>query len=258
MLLGHPPGFYLGFWAGPGYLMLLPLGLVLRGQRPFRRDPIARGLLLYAFAFSIAWFLVKQAVRHFLPGLVLLAVVSGTILERLDYQARWVRNLAYAALCLSLFIGWGFFAGLNSTNATLLAALGVLSPEAYIARWTDEVANYPVFPDSELLAYANTHLPPDARVVNFHANLALYYPQDQLSATIREPENLWVSDDVGILLAVFERYDADYLLIWKSAPGASENRPLILQPSFYGTYGELIYESPRTYLYRIHRQPIAG
>lgn len=255
--LGHPPGFYLGFWAGPAYLMLLPLGLLLpHASQPSdqsRPDPVVRGLLLYVFAFSIAWFLVKQAVRHFLPGFVLLAVVSAIMLVRVDEQARWLRNLVYAGLALTMAVGLGFFAGLNTTNGALLAALGVRSPEQFIAHWVDQVVTRdPLFPDSELLAYARTGLPAEARVVNFHANLALYFPQDQLSVTLREPENAWLTGDETALLDVFDRYQADYLLVWKGEYIPLSDRPLILQPSFYETHGEMVFESPRTYLYRIN------
>jgi hypothetical protein len=247
--LGQPPPFYLGFWAGPAFLMILPLGLLLN-----RRDYVARRLLLYAFLFSIAWFLVKQAVRHFLPGLALLAVVSGAILVRLDGVPRWLRNTIYAALNLSLALGVAFWAGINNTNGTLPAALGLLTPEGYIARWTDQVVNDPTFPDSEIVAYANTHLGPGARMVNFHANNALYWWPDQVTSTLREPVDAWESEDEATLLATFERYHVDYLLVWKAdlegTPDPAD-RLLILRPEFYEAHGALVFESPRTYLYRI-------
>lgn len=247
--LGHPPPFYLGFWAGPAYLMLLPLSLLLPRQHPQQPDRMARGLLLYAFLFSIVWFLVKQAARHFLPGLVLLAVIAGTILRRVDEQPPWVRRTVFGALGAGLALGTGVFLGINRTNGTLLAATGRLTPEEFIARWADTVVSAG-FPDSEILSYLNTELEPGARVYNPHANLALYFRHDQVSASTREPTNAWLTDDEETLLETFDRYNVDYLVVFKFSQG-SDSLPLILRPEFYETHGVRIYESPRTYLYRI-------
>jgi hypothetical protein len=248
--LGHPPPFYLGFWAGPAYLILLPLGLLLG-----KRERVTDGLLLYAFLFSIAWFLTKQAVRHFLPGLALLAVVAGYVLRRLDEEPSWLRHAVYAALAPSLAVGVAFMGGIVAGNGAHLAALGMLSPEAYVARWTDDVAANDTFPDSEVMSYLNTHASPGERVLTRHAHLSLYFQTDLVARSNRESADVWVTSDEATLLRAFDERGIDYLLIFKSDLQSAEQNPnsdlpLFSQPAFYEDHAELVLETRRTFLYR--------
>jgi hypothetical protein len=245
--LGHLPPFYLGFWAGPAFLILVPLGLLLG-----KRERLTDGLLLYTFAFSIAWFLVKQAVRHFLPGLVLLAVVSAYALRRMDEEPQWLSHVVYATLAACLALGVALWAGIVYSNGAYRPALGIQSPEAYLAHWADEVADDPTFPDSAAIAYVNTHLQAGERILTQHAQLALYYRADLLTTSHRQPTNIWATRDEAALLDALDANGVGYLLIFKSdLAGDNADLPLYSRPAFYERHTELLLETPRATLYRL-------
>lgn len=247
--LGHPPPFYLGLWAGPAFLMLIPLGFVLG-----KRERVTDGLVAYAFLYSVAWFLTKQAVRHFLPGLALLAVVAGYVLDRLGEEPRWLRHAIYAALTPALALGVAFWGGIIVSNGAHRAALGVLRPEAYVARWVDDVVTVPTFPDSEILNYARTELDGDARILTLHTPLTLYFSQDMVSASWGDRVNVGELDTEKELLDYLGHNGIDYLLIFKADLVALEggrDLPLFSQPGFYEEHAELEVETARTALYRL-------
>jgi len=251
--LGHPAPFYLGFWAGPAYLMVIPLGLLLG-----KRERVIDGLLLYAFLFSIAWFLTKQAVRHFLPGLVLLAVVAGYMLRRLDEEPRWLGHVVYAALVPSVALSVAFWAGIIHGNGAYLPAFGLLTPDAYVARWLDVVVDDDTFPDSEIVAYTNAHLDSDARILTKHTPVSLYFAQDVVPSVWGDRVKVDTIDDETELLSTVEQHGIDYLMIYKVDLERAESDPdfflpLFSQPSFLAEHAELVVETPRTYLYRVER-----
>lgn len=243
--LGHPPPFYLGFWAGPAYLMLLPVGALLR-----KYDRWTNAFVLYAFLFSIAWFVVKQAVRHFLPGLILLAVVVAYILHRLEEEPRWLRHLIYLPLTLSLALATAFWAGIIAGNGAYRPALGLQTPQEYVWHWTDTVVTTEDFPDGDILDFAHDELSPDARILTMHTPYSLYFAQDMVSFNWGDRFNIASLDNEDALLDYLVAHNIEYLLIYKSDL-ANADLPLFSQPEFYETRATLVVETRRTLLYRL-------
>jgi 4-amino-4-deoxy-L-arabinose transferase-like glycosyltransferase len=172
MSLGHPPEmhFYLGFIAGPIFLLAIPIGLLLR---LYRGERTVWQMLAYAFVFSIIWFVVKQAARHFLPGLMLLAVAAGLALWRL-YRAPAATRVI-VRLCALLIFAWNLVNGLGVLYWSGAWRVGLLleTREEYLVRWHDVVIT-PDFPDWETITYLNAHLTGDDRILTTNATSALY------------------------------------------------------------------------------------
>ncbi|MGF1503524.1 MAG: glycosyltransferase family 39 protein [Anaerolineae bacterium] len=242
--LGHGPEFYLGFIAGPVFLLAVPIGIalgLLRGEKALWR------MLAYAMVFSVAWFFVKQAARHFLPGLMLLAVVAGNVLWRLDQQSpvwprRIVLSMAGLALTWNLISIWGV---LYWSGAWRVAA-GIESREAYLVRWHDTVITAD-FPDWGTLEQLNT-LGAEARVVSLHATMPLYAAPDLVSGNWGDRIAYQGITDPDELLALFEAHDIGYVLTWTiDEPDAA----LFASPAFLDEHADLIYDGPRAQLYRL-------
>jgi 4-amino-4-deoxy-L-arabinose transferase-like glycosyltransferase len=242
--LGHGPDFYLGFIAGPIFLLALPVGMLrgwLRGERAAWR------MLGYAFVFSVVWFLVKQAARHFLPGLVLLGAVAGFILWHLAAErgaaGRIVQIMAVFVLswnCISS-------AGVLYWNGAYRVALGIDSPTSYLQRWHDEVIT-PVFPDWETITVLNDRLGPTDRVLAEYATSPLYIEPQLVSGNWGDRQRVDDIDDIDELLRYLSAHNIRYVLDYSADP---ENVPLYTSPAFLAAYGELLYDGPRTQLYRI-------
>jgi hypothetical protein len=188
----------------------------------------------------------------------LLAVVVGYMLRRLDEEPRWLGHAVYGALALSLAIGVAFWAGIIHGNGAYLPAFGVLSPEAYVARWLDEVVADDAYPDSEILAYTGARLETGARVLANHSPLPLYFAQDIVTGNWGDRVNVGSIEDEAALLDYLDRYDVDYLMVFKTDLARAEQDPgyvlpLFTRPSFFEEHAALVVETPRTYLYRVER-----
>jgi 4-amino-4-deoxy-L-arabinose transferase-like glycosyltransferase len=244
MSLGHPPKFYLGTLVGPIFLLALPVGLILgmlRGERALWR------MLGYAFVFSIVWFLVKQAARHFLPGLILLAVVTGFILWRIDQQGtrtgRVVLAMAILALCGNLVSELGVL----YWNGAYRVALGIESRDEYLQRWHDEVI-IESFPDWETITTLNERLGPADRVLTPHGGSLLYIEPQVVSDVWGDRERYDIISQVDVLLDTLARNNIRYILTYKIDP---PGEALYTDPAFLADHAELLYDGPRTRLYRI-------
>jgi 4-amino-4-deoxy-L-arabinose transferase-like glycosyltransferase len=244
--LGHPAPFYLGWWAGPVYLIVLPLGLILG-----RCERRTKGLLWYAFLFSIAWFLTKQAVRHFLPGLVALAVAAGATLRRLDDEPDWLRGVIYGAVGLAMAVGMAFGAGIMLSNGAYRVAFGLQSPEEYVLAWADEHAG-PRWADADMMRYINANLSPDERVLTVSALMPLYVEPQIVPRRWgdRFPIDSLESDEA--LLGYMHAHGIDCLLIFRhDLEGPDGDLPLFSRPAFLEAHAELVYASERALLYRL-------
>ncbi len=245
MSLGHTqPGFYLGFIAGPIFLLAIPVGLVLgllRGERTVWRT------LGYAFIFSIVWFVVKQAARHFLPGLILLAAVTGLVLWRVAQGRRWLNRVVLVMALLIL--GWNFVNGLGILywSGSYRVALGLESREAYLQRWHDEVI-IPTFPDWETINVLNERLGPSDRVLSNHATSPLYIEPQLVPGNWGDRGSYDAITDSGVLLDMLSKHHIHYVLVYTDP--SSQAKPYT-QAAFLSTYGELIYDGPRTQLYEL-------
>jgi 4-amino-4-deoxy-L-arabinose transferase-like glycosyltransferase len=239
--LGHiQPGFYLGFIAGPIFLLAIPLGLLLgllRGEWK---------MLAYAFAFSIVWFLVKQAVRHFLPGLVLLAVVAGLVLWRVDRQVGSLRTVVLPVA--AIILGWNVMNGVGVLywSGAYRVALGIESREAFLQQWHDTIAS-PSNPDWATIQALN-RLGPSARVLTEHASSPLYITPDLVSPNWGDRLAYETFTDPSALLAALADHHISYILVFNTDP---DDRYLFTQPGFLAQHSHLIYSGPRTRLYAL-------
>ena len=244
--LGHTsPGFYLGFIAGPLFLLAIPIGWtlgLLRGERP------AWDMLGYAFAFSIVWFLVKQAVRHFLPGLVLLAVVSALTLWKLGHQPTVLRRAILGIVILAL--GWNVMTsvGVLYWSGAYRVALGLESREAFLHRFHDQVVPA-TSPDWATIGALNTLVGAQGRVFTAHASSPLYIVPDLVSANWGDRASLEQITDPQALFAALKAHHIDYVLIYRADPQGALAVDL---PAFLRDYAEVIYEGPRSQLYRLN------
>lgn len=242
--LGHPnPRFYLGFIAGPLFLLTIPVGLALG---LFRRQQVVGSMLGYAFVFSIVWFLVKQAARHFLPGLILLAVVGGFVLWQLDRRHTPLRRVVLGAALLAL--AWNFVIGLGVQfwSGSYRVALGLESRQAYLERFQNEVIQVQ-FPDWETITVLNEQLGPSDRVLAEFGSSPLFIEPELISPNWGDRERL---DDIRDPLALLRRLAAqriEYILVYNLV----ESDAIFAQPEFLAAYGDLLYDGSRTRLYRI-------
>ncbi len=243
--LGHTrPGFYLGFIAGPLFLLTIPIGWglgLLRGERPAWR------MMGYAFIFSIVWFLVKQAVRHFLPGLVLLAVVTALVLWKINQQPTALRRAMLAIVILAL--GWNLMTGVGVLywSGAYRVALGLESREAFLRRFHDRVAPATT-PDWETIGALNVLVGAQGRVFTVHASSPLYIAPDLVSANWGDRAALGQIADPQALFAALKAQGIGYMLVYR----ADEQGALAVDlPAFLRDYAEVIYAGPRALLYQL-------
>jgi 4-amino-4-deoxy-L-arabinose transferase-like glycosyltransferase len=243
--LGHTqPGFYLGFIAGPIFLLTIPAGAALGA---LRGQPITGRMLGYAFAFSVIWFLVKQAARHFLPGLILLAVVAGLVLWWLEDHRSWPAQVVLAVSVLVL--GWNFVNGLGVLywNGAYRVAFGLETRQEYLRRWHDDVI-LPTFPDWETISVLNSEIEPTARVLSIHATSPLYIELDFIPGSWGSRDRLDTVTDEAVLLDKLAQQHIGYILTYTVD---ASRAVLFAQPGFLAEHAELVYAGPRTALYRL-------
>jgi 4-amino-4-deoxy-L-arabinose transferase-like glycosyltransferase len=244
MSLGHGPKFYLGFIIGPVLLLTLPIGMLLgylRGQRTLWR------MLTYAFIFSILWFLVKQAARHFLPGLTLLSVIAGYILWRLSESRIWSRRWLEVAALLCLIGNLVVWLGVLYWNQSYRVAFGLETRTQYLERLHDQVFGKG-FMDWEAITYLNEHLTHDDRILTLHPANPLYVTPQLVSASWGDRIAYDGMDNAETLIQAMANHNIEYILIFKS-DGAK--LPLFAQPVFVAEYGQLVYDGPRVQLYHL-------
>jgi 4-amino-4-deoxy-L-arabinose transferase-like glycosyltransferase len=244
MSLGHGPKFYLGFIVGPLLLLTLPVGVLLgylRGQRGLWR------MLAYAFVFSILWFLVKQAARHFLPGLTLLSVVAGYVLWRLSEARIWTRRWLETAVILCLVGNLVVWLGVLYWNQSYRVALGLETRTQYLERLHDQVFRKG-FMDWEAIVYLNAHLTHEDRILTMHPANPLYITPQLVSGSWGDRIAYEEIDDVDILIEAMTDHNIQYILTFKSD---EYEMPLFARPGFVAEYGQLVYDGPRVQLYLV-------
>jgi 4-amino-4-deoxy-L-arabinose transferase-like glycosyltransferase len=246
MFLGHGAGFYLGFIAGPIFLLAIPAGFILG---LLQRERIVWRVLGYSFVFSVIWFLVKQAARHFLPGLILLSVVTGLALWRIDRLPGWGKRIILGMAVLVL--GWNLINGLGVLywNGAYRVALGLETRQEYLRRYHDEVI-LPTFPDWEMITMLNNQLGPSDRILANHATSPLYIEPDIVSGNWGDRVAYDAIADPDTLVESLLSHHIGYILIYTDP---SARQTLYTQPEFLAVYTELVYEGPRARLYRILR-----
>ncbi|MBN1123238.1 MAG: glycosyltransferase family 39 protein [Anaerolineae bacterium] len=242
--LGHTdPSFYLGFIAGPVFLLAIPIGALLgvyRGKREIWR------MLGYAFVFSIVWFLVKQAARHYLPGWILLSVASAVVFDWLSVQRGWQ---AWITRLIAIFVLVGNLSqglGMLYWNGAWRVAFGLESRDQYLERFFDEVA-YRVFPDWETIGVLND-LSPSEKVLAEHASYPLYIKPYLVSGQWGMRERLDTITDGETLADLLEAQEINYILVYNVDP---DDNVLFTEPEFLSTYARLVYDGPRTRLYQL-------
>lgn len=243
--LGHTRlGFYLGFIAGPIFLLTIPIGLAVG---TFRKKAPVGAMLGYALVFSVVWFLVKQAVRHFLPGLMLLAVAAGLVLWWLAEQRNWqvwsMKSVAFLLLIGNLLLGLGVL----YWNGAYRVLLGSETRPEYLTRFFEE-ATFEVFPDPAMMDYLNSDLPVGARILAENPGNLLYIERDVISPTWGERARLDTITDPEELLSMLDDLGVEYILVSDADP---DDRYLFTGPTFLAEYAAPVFEGTRTRLYRL-------
>jgi hypothetical protein len=245
MSLGHEPTFYLGFITGPLMLLAIPVSLMMGLMRR-----IMWRMIGYAFAFSVVWFLVKQAARHFLPGLVLLAIIAGYVLWRLTQAPSMLRRVVLIAAVICLLGNIGVWAGVFYWSKPYRVISGQETRTQFLARIHDKALTED-FPDWATIEYLNAALTSEDRVLTVHAGSLLYITPQVVSGNWgdRLAYDRITSEDA--LLEALNTHHIKYILIYQIDD--SNAVPLFASPAFLTAHAERVYEGPRTSLYRIVR-----
>jgi len=106
-------------------------------------NPRHRGLALGAGVAAAAWALGPQWLRYLIPALPLLALAGAVPIAGWIGQRRWAWGLVWLAI----------LGGLPANNGQLITARDAAGP--------------PALHDGEIVAWARTHLPADAKVALF-------------------------------------------------------------------------------------------
>jgi hypothetical protein len=149
----------------PGFLALAPVGLFLSVRGPMRRVAIATVVALALWAMGPQW------IRYLLPALPLVAWIAGS-----TAGASRVSDLAIAGLLL-VGVPANVAPFARERTEELEVVLGSERREHFLAR---EVADWPA------IAWANEHVPEDARVVLLFEWAAYLVERDTVLASVED------------------------------------------------------------------------
>lgn len=245
MSIGHAPdlNFYLGFIVGPVFLMTLGVGVLL-GY--FNEKPIFRHLLAYTFVFSVVWFVVKQAARHFVPGLALLALVAAYVFwrvsQRRDAISWLIPGIAIAMVGINMLLILGVLYG----NGTYRVALG-MDREDYIANWHDNVAPI-TYPTWETVRALNGY--DGERILAEHANGSLYIAPDLVSGNWGDRIDYTNINSEAQLLSALAENGIDYIMMTHAVEA---EKPLFAQVDFLTDHADVVYRGERMTLYQLRQ-----
>jgi hypothetical protein len=149
----------------PAFLALVPVGLLLAIRGPLRRVAVA------ALVATALWAIGPQWIRYLLPALPLLAWIGGS--------AAGLHPIADLAIAALLVVGApASLAPLAKARTDELdVALGTETRDAFLARKV---------PDWPAIAWANDHLPPDARVALLFDWSAFLLERDSVLASVED------------------------------------------------------------------------
>jgi hypothetical protein len=149
----------------PAFLALVPVGLLLAIRGPTRRVAVASLVALALWAIGPQW------IRYLLPALPLLAWIASSTAAR--------HGLADLAIAVLLVVGApsNLVRIAKNTTDALDVALGTESRDAFLNR---------KIPDWSAIAWANEHLPPDARVALMFEWSAYLVERDSVLASVED------------------------------------------------------------------------
>jgi hypothetical protein len=146
------------------FLGLVPLALFTR-----RWDRRLTGLVLYALALVLPWFVLTQQSRYLLPITAPLAVVAAAVVANLEVDlVRWPAG-AFVALLLLLHVHWGWS---EILTRTLPVVTGQISRDDYLRR---------SFGPYEAMQYLNG-LPGRVKVSFYQETRGFYLDRDYMWA----------------------------------------------------------------------------
>ncbi len=159
--------FYVTASVGAPYLSFAPFSLA------WRRTIDVRFLWYIVATLTIVWFFTAQVIRFLLPALPPAAVLAALGFAALQDRSR---ALALAAR-VAVIAGLGIASAITLYHAVpfMPVAVGRETREAFLLRKTDTYAD---------IAWMNTHLPADARVL-FLARTAFYLDRAYVGAGTR-------------------------------------------------------------------------
>ncbi len=128
-----------------------------------RAPRCVKALGAYALGSGLFWFATAQHVRYLLPILPVLCLLTAWVIVQ-AIAARWRSGYALAALAIgSLLLSLAVAAQIGRVQGPV--ALGLTSRRAYLE------ANEPTYP---AMAFINTHLPANAKLVFYGSPLGFY------------------------------------------------------------------------------------
>jgi hypothetical protein len=148
-----------------------------------------------------------------------------------------------------LVLSWNFIssAGVLYWNGAYRVALVIDTPTGYLQRWHDQVIT-PLFPDWETITVLNDRLEPTDRVLAEYATSPLYIEPQLVPGNWGDRQRIDDITNDEELLRYLAAHEIEYVLDYSTDPA---DIPLYTDPTFLATYGELLYDGPRTRLYQI-------
>ena len=169
-----------------------------------------KALALYALGGGLFWFATAQHVRYLLPILPVLCLLAAWALAQ-AIAARWRAGYALAALGVGSLV-LSLDIAVNIMRAQGPVALGLTSRAAYLN------AREPTYP---AMAFINTHLPADAKLVFYGCPLGFYCDRPYL----------WGEALHSAYIPYDQFHSADDLSRWYAAHGITH---VLVDPQNFG------------------------
>jgi hypothetical protein len=156
------------------------------------------------------------------------------------------RRIVQAAAMLGLAGNLAVWAGVFYWHQAFRVALGMETREQFLERVHDDVLG-PYSPDWETITLLNTELSAEDRVLTNNAASPLYITPKLVPGNWGDRVAYDQMSDPDTLLAALEEHQIDFVLAYKT----DTTPPLFASDEFLSAHGELIYDGPRTQLYRL-------
>jgi len=160
--------FGMGMWAGPMFLIFIPLLFFVNKKIPKEMKLI----LLFVFLYSILWYLTKQRTRHFLPGLMLLSTLIGYIVYHITLDKKYLKYITFFVIFFIFLYSAIFPIGYLKGTGSYKYVFGLENRDNFLERNLDRSKWYPSF---KVTNYINNNLKKDDGIVSVGLGWNSYY-----------------------------------------------------------------------------------